>query len=106
MPAAISVSSLAGLFALLTGWWAIEGHWQTKAEAEVHEKKDDQKGAWLSYGIADLKSTILSNRLNDCKLKTKLTPMEASVCLQYQTDANTASDKARDMYKSAITSGK
>ena len=78
-------------------------------EAKEHGKADDRKAAWSAYGIADLKVTILRNRLRDCSEKKRAFVGGAALalnCEDYEREYNEAYERAKEIYKAALETSK
>lgn len=85
--------------------WVAE-RFQTASDARAHADKDALRAAWATYGVADLKSLVLRNRVNECRAKKAINTFEATVCRQYEEEFNDASARARELYKAAMAGGK
>lgn len=85
--------------------WVAE-RFQTSSDAKAHASNDAQRAAWMSYGVADLKSLVLRNRVNECRAKKAANAFEVAVCKQYEEEFNDAASRARELYKSAMAGGK
>lgn len=79
-----------------------------RLEQEKHSKSDDRRAAWSSYGVADLKVTIIKNRVRDCQEKLRLAHGQTVLenCDDYVTEYKEAYDRAQTIYKAAMEASK
>lgn len=102
--------AVGSCFAAVTGWWTIEDHWQTKAEATEHAHKDEARAAWTQYGFADVRAQFLSDHVFECTTKRaiapKLNPLDVATCTRYEDEYKRAKDAADQLKKAALDSGR
>lgn len=106
----ISWSALAVILAIIgsgatASIWVAE-RFQTASDAKAHADKDATRAAWATYGVADLKSLVLRNRVNECRAKKAPSAFEVTVCRQYEEEFNDAASRARELYKAAMAGAK
>jgi hypothetical protein len=90
--------------------WAI-GHFQTTDEFKHYAAKNEQRFAWMAFGLADLKAIILRNRLNECNAKRqaqggRLVSIDDAACEQYKQEYDDAAITRQTLYNEARATGK
>lgn len=80
-----------------------------RGEIVVQAARENQRAAWNTWSVNDVKALILRNRVNECaamEARGRLQPAEASACKQYETEFQTAAKRAETLYEAAQRTGK
>jgi hypothetical protein len=89
--------------------WAIN-HFQTVANAKLHQASDARTFAWVQAQGMKNEVTMMRNRVNDCDIRqTKPGPMsdlERAACKQYVDEFNEASRRFVEARNAAAAASK
>ena len=117
-----TLAAVVGILGVVVPWGlAWEAKYQRVEAAAIAEAKirDDMKAhaqadarsqAWAQFGQLRTESLVLRNRLNDCAVRTaegkKSSPLELSICKQYDEEWHDADARAKEARTAAMATTK
>jgi hypothetical protein len=107
-----TLATIVGILGVLVPWGiALEDRYQRKADAareadairyeiKIGDARAERAQAWSRYGQARTEALVLGNRMRDCAVRVasgvKQTPMELTICRQYEDEYRDADQRAKE----------